>query len=102
MRLCGSGGGSGDGGIDGSDGGLVLMERVGIVVLVIVVRVLCIGVMGVREVLCIGALEVDCAGVVDIFVLGKVFVVEVVEGVELVVSVVVGWCKWEGIFFGLL
>ena len=31
----------------------------------------------------------DCAGVVDILVLGEVFVVEVVEGVELVVGFVV-------------
>ena len=46
--------------------------------------------------------EVDCPGVVDIMVLGGVFVVDVVEGVELVVgcceaSPVV--CKWKGIFF---
>ena len=53
-------------------------------------------------VLCIGAVEVDYTGVVDIMVLGGVFVVDVVEGVELVVgcsdaSPVV--CKWKGIFF---
>ena len=40
-------------------------------------------------VLCIGVLEVDCVGVVDVLVLGVVFVVEVVEGVELVVECVV-------------
>ena len=40
-----------------------LMVAVGVVVLVIVVRVFCIG-----------AVEVDCAEVVDIFVLGGVFV----------------------------
>ena len=50
-------------------------------------------------VLCIGVLDVDCVGVVDVLVLGVVFVVEVVEGVELVVGCVVGrvvrlvlWC----------
>ena len=47
-----------------------------------VVRVLCV--------LCVGAVEVDCAVVVDILVLGEVFMVEVVEGVELMVRVVVG------------
>ena len=36
-------------------------------------------------VLCIGVVEVDCAGVVDILVLGGVFMVEVVEEVELMV-----------------
>ena len=46
------------------------------------VRVLCV--------LCVGAVEVDCAVVVDILVLGEVFMVEVVEGVELMVRVVVG------------
>ena len=39
--------------------------------------------------MCIGAVEVDCAGVVDILVLDGVFMVEVVEGVELVVGCVV-------------
>ena len=38
---------------------------------------------------CIGVLEVVCVGVVDILVLGGVFVVEVVEGVELVVGCLV-------------
>ena len=60
---------------------VVLMVVVGTVVLVIVVRVLCIGVVGVVGVLCIRALEVDCAGMVDILVLGGVFMMEVVEGV---------------------
>ena len=47
------------------------------------------------RVLCIGALEVTCTGVVDIMVLSGVFMVEVVEGVELVVGCVlriVLWC----------
>ena len=39
-------------------------------------------------VLCIGVLEVDCVGVVDFLVLGVVFMVEVVEEVELVVECV--------------
>ena len=82
-------------------GVVVLMEAAGIVMLVIVVRVSCIGVVGVVGVLCIRVLEVDCAGVVDILVLGEVFVVEVVEGLELVVRVVVR-CEWEGKFFGSL
>ena len=68
---------------------VVLMEEVGIVVLVIVVRVSCIGVVEVVGVLCIAVVEVDCAGVADILVLDEVFMVEVVEGVELVVRVVV-------------
>ena len=67
-------------------GVVVLMVVVGLVVLV---RVLCKGVVGIVEVLCIGAVEVDCPGVVDILVLGGVFVVKEVEGVELVVGCVV-------------
>ena len=46
------------------------MIAMGVVVLVIVVGILYIG-----------AVEVDCTGVVDILVLGGVFVVEVVEEV---------------------
>ena len=46
-------------------------------------------------VLCIGVLEVNHVAVVEILVLGVVFIVEVVEGVELVVGClfgrVVGW-----------
>ena len=60
------------------------MVAVRVVVLVIVVGVLCIG-----------EVEVDCTGVVDILVLGGVFMVEVVEEVELVVGCVVRldlWC----------
>ena len=55
--------------------------------------------------LCIGVVEVDCAGVVDMLVLGRVFVVEVMEwsgsgsGVCCEASPVV--CKWEGILLGL-
>ena len=62
-------------------GVVVLMEGVVTVVLVIVVRVLGIRVMGVRGVFGIGVVEMDCAGVVDILVLGEVFEVEVAEGV---------------------
>ena len=57
---------------------VVSMVVVGIVVLVTVVRVSCIEVLGVVGMLYIGALEVDCAGVVGVLVLGGVFVVEVV------------------------
>ena len=70
----------------------MLVVAVGIVTLVIVVRVLrelCIGVVEVVEVLCIGVVAVDCTGVVDIMVLGRVYVGEVVERVELVIGCVV-------------
>ena len=70
-----------------------LMVVVGTVVLM-VVRVSCIGVVGLVGVLCIRALKVDCAGVVDILVLGGVFMVEVTEGVELVVGCVVRLVLW--------
>ena len=73
-------------------GVMVLVVVVGVVVLVIVVRVLrelCIGVVEVVEVLCIGVVAVDCTGVVDIMVLGGVYVGEVVERVELVIGCVV-------------
>ena len=73
---------------------VVLMVVVGTVVLVMVVRVSCIGVVGVVGVSCIGALEVDCAGVVDILVLGGTFMVEVAEGVELMVGCVVRLVLW--------
>ena len=78
-------------------GVVVLMVAV-VVLLVIVVRVLrelCIGVVEVMEILCIEVVEVDCTGMLDIMVLGRVFVVEMVEGVELVVKYVtrlVLWC----------
>ena len=78
-------------------GVVVLVVAVGVVVLMIVVRVLrglCIGVVEVVGVLCMGAVEVDCIGVVDIMVLGGVFLVEVVEGVELVVGCVVRLVLW--------
>ena len=72
---------------------IVAMEVMGVVVLMvvvgIVVRVACVGVVGVLGMLCIGVLEVDCVAVVESLVLGAVFVVEVVEGVELVVGCVV-------------
>ena len=70
-------------------GVVVLMVVVGIAVFVMVVRVSCIGVVGVVGVLRTGALEVYCAGVVDILELGGVLVVKVVEGVKLVVGCVV-------------
>ena len=73
---------------------VVLMVVVETVVLVMVVRVSCIGVVGVVGVLCIRALEVDCAGVVDILVLGWVFMVKVAEGVKLVVGCVVRLVLW--------
>ena len=81
---------------------VVWMVVVGTVVLVMVVRVSCVGVVGVVGVLCIGALEVDCEGVVDILVLGGVFLVGVVEGLELVVGCVVRlvlWCVNERGYF---
>ena len=73
---------------------VVLMVVVGTVVLVMVVRVSCIGVVGVVGVSCIGTLEVDCAGVVDILVLGGTFMVEVAEEVELMVGCVVRLVLW--------
>ena len=54
----------------------------------------CIGVVGVLGVLCIGLLEVDCVGVVEMLLLGAVFVMEVVEGVDLVVGCVVRLVLW--------
>ena len=57
-------------------------------------------------VLYMGVLEVDCVGLVDALVMGVVFVVEVVEGVELVVGCVVRlvlWCvNGRGFFIVLL
>ena len=87
---------------------IVAMEVMGLVVVKIVVRVACVGVVEVVGTFCIGVLEVDCVAVVEILVLGVVFVVdvlgavfmvEVVEGVGLAVGCVVGqvvrlvlWC----------
>ena len=91
---------------------IVAMEVMGVVVFMvvvgIVVRVACVGVVGVVGTFCIGVLEVNCVAVVEILVLsavfvvdvlGAVFVLEVVEGVELAVGYVVGrvvrlvlWC----------
>ena len=68
-----------------------------VVVLVIVVRVLrelCIGVVEVVGVLCIEVVEVDCTGMLDFIVLGGVFVVEMVEEVELVVKCVMRLVLW--------
>ena len=75
-------------------GVVVFIILVGVVVLVMVVRVFCIAVVGVVRVLCIGAVEMDCAGVADILVLGGVFVVNMVEGMELVVGCVVRLAVW--------
>ena len=64
---------------------VVPLAAVGVVVLVMVVRVLrksCIGVVEMVGELCIGVVEVDCIGVVDIIVLGGLFVMKVVEGVD--------------------
>ena len=91
---------------------IVAMEVMKVVVLMvvvgIVVRVACVGVVGVVGMFCIGVLEVDYVAVVEILVVGAVlvgdvlvavFMVEVVEGVELAVGCVVGrvvrlvlWC----------
>ena len=57
-------------------GVVVLMVPVGVVVFVIVLRILCIGVVEEVGVLCIGVMEVGCAGVVDILVLGGVWLKE--------------------------
>ena len=103
----GVGGGGGVDCSDGGDGGGGVDSSGGNSALVMVVRVACIGVVGVLEVLYIGVLEVDCVGVVDILVLGAVFVVEVVEGVELAVGCVLRhvvrlilWCvNGRGYFF---
>ena len=73
----------------GGMGVVVLMAVVGIVVLAMVVRLAFTGVVGVVRVSCMGVLEVDCVGVIDALVLGAVFMVQVVEGVELVVGCVV-------------
>ena len=73
---------------------VVLVVVAGVVVLVIVVRELCTRVVEVVGILCIGAVEVDSTGVIDIIVLGVVFVVEVVERVELVVGCIVRLILW--------
>ena len=75
-------------------GVVVLMVVVGIAVLAMVVRVVCTGVVGVVGVLYMGVLDVDCVGLVDALVMGVVFVVEVVKGVELVVGCVVRLVLW--------
>ena len=54
---------------------VVLMAAVRVVVLMAVVGVVVVVI--VMGVLCIGAVKVDCTGVVDVLVLGGVFVVEV-------------------------
>ena len=89
---------------------IVAMEVMVVVVFIIVVgimvRVASVGAVGVVGILCIGVLEADCVAVVEILVLGAVFVVEVVEGVELEVGCVVGrvvmlvlwWVNGRGLF----
>ena len=63
---------------------IVTMEVMGVVVCMValgtVVRVACVGVVGVVGMLYIGVLEVDYVAVVEILVLGAVFVVELVVG----------------------
>ena len=84
---------------------IVAMEVTKVVVFMvvvgIVVRVTCVEMVGVVGMLCIGVLEVYCVTMVEILVLGAVFVVEVVERVELVVGCVLGrivrlvlWCVY--------
>lgn len=66
---------------------VVAIPSVGVVVLMIVV-----------EILCIRVVEVDCTEVVDILVLGGVFVIKMVEKMGLVVGCVVRlvfWCTNE-------
>ena len=92
LCLCGSGrgdgidGSNGGGGVDGSGGNGGVGDGSE--------RLLCIAVVGGVGVLCVEVLEVDCAGEVDILVLGGVFVVEVVEGVELVTRCVLRLVLW--------
>ena len=69
---------------------VVLIIAVGVVVLMVVVGVVVLMIM--VGVLCIGAVEVDCPGLVDIFVLGRVFVV--VAELGLVVRCVVRLVLW--------
>ena len=95
--LCWCGGGGGGSGIDSSGGGVGVggsggssgvgdsgesAER------------LCKEVVEVVGVLCIGVVEVDCTGVFDIMVLGGVFVVGLMEEVELVFGCVVRLVLW--------
>ena len=54
------------------------------IVVGIVVRVACAGVVGVVGTFCIGELEVNCVAVVEILVLGAVFVVDVLCAVFVV------------------
>ena len=82
---------------------VVLIVTVGVVVLMVVVGVVVL--MIVVGVLGIGAVEVDFSGVIDIFVLGGIFVVVVVEA-ELMVGCVLSlvlWCSnGRGIFCNVL
>ena len=89
--MCGGGGGHGSGiggGVDGSNGemGVVVLMVVVEILVLVMVGVVFIQLVGVVGVLGIEVLEVDCVGVVNIFMLGTVLVVNVVEGVELVVG----------------
>ena len=82
LCLCGGGGGSdvdssgGGVGVGGSGGSCGVGESGESV------ERLCKEVVEVVGVLCIGVVEVDCTGVIDIMVLGRVFVVGVVEEAE--------------------
>ena len=74
---------------------MVVMGVIEVVMLMVVVGIVaCIGVVGVMGVLCIEVFKVDWLGVVDVLVLRVVFMMEVVEGVELVVGCVVRLVLW--------
>ena len=96
LCLCGDGGGCGSdgGGVDGSNEGVGVDGSGGNSVAGDGGESIMYGSGGVVRVLCIGALEVYCARVVDILVLGRVFVVEVAEGVEVVVGCFVRLVLW--------
>ena len=82
---------------------MVVVGVLGVVVLTVVVGVVVL--MIVKGVLYMGAVEVDSSGMIEIFMLGRFFVVAVVE-VELVVGCVVSlvlWCSnGRGIFCDVL
>ena len=88
--MClGGDGGEGGGGVDGSDGSGGVDGSGGNISVGDSSESIVYRSGEVVGVLCIGAVEVDWAGVVDILVLDGVFMVDVVEGVELVVGCVV-------------
>ena len=88
--MClGGGGGEGGGGVDGSDGSGGVDGSGGNISVGDSSESIVYRSGEVVGVLCIGAVEMEWAGVVDILVLDGVFMVDVVEGVELVVGCVV-------------